>query len=358
MNIIYALLGAFSGLPAWTRWVFVGLSLAVTLGLGSFFDKKIGIILVIAIVVIGMLTAMLWPMMQRKRQERGESRGSEAREPRWTAPRETGGAARRAELAEMQRKSSLMESQPSQTPRPPAEAPVQLGLVDLCEPFFQYVCMLNRVARNPGGESMEYPPLRKVIDGLFKEMEEYAGSDVRLEAQFGKVKMPLIFFVDSMIAESRLGLAPVWNKNRIAYEMEELAGDEKFFDLLDETLKETGKEAEERLAIFYTCLGLGFTGWYTGQNEYLRKKMLDVGQRVPRELLDTQHTARVCPEAYDHLDTRNLVEPPGLKMATIAVVFAGCLLIAMAVNFYLFYDATTGLSTSLREILTHDLLRK
>ena len=358
MNVIYALLGAFSGLPAWTRWVFVGLSLAVTLGLSSFFDKRIGIIVVIAIVVIGVLIGILWPMMLRKRQERGESYGSEAREPRWTAPRQTGDAARRAELEEMQRKSSLMESRPSQSPRQPADAPAQLGLVDLCEPLFQYVCMLNRIARNPGGESMGCEPLRKVIDGMFKEMEEYAASDPRLEAQFRKVKMPLIFFVDSMIADSRLGLASTWNKNRIAYGMDELAGDEKFFDLLDEALKETGKDAEERLAIFYTCLGLGFTGWYTGQNEYLRKKMLDVGQRVPRELLDTQHTARVCPEAYEYLDTRNLVEPPGLKLATIGIVFAGCLLIAMAVNFYLFYDATTGLSTSLKEILKHDLLSK
>ena len=358
MNIIYALLGAFSGMPAWTRWVFVALSLAVTLGLSSFFDKKIGIILVVAIVVIGMVIGMLWPVMQRKRQERGGSHGSEARESRWTAPRETGGAARRAELEEMQRKSSLMESRPSQSTRPPADAPAQTSLVDICEPLFQYVCMLNRIARNPGGESMAYDALRKVIDGMFKEMEEYVADDLRLEAQFGKVKMALIFFVDSMIAESRLSLAPTWNKRRIAYEMDELAGDEKFFDLLDETLKETGREAEERLAIYYTCLGLGFTGWYTGQNEYLRKKMLDVGQRVPRELLDTQHTAKVCPEAYDYLDTRNLVEPPGLKLATIGVVFAGCLLIAMAVNFYLFYDATTGLSTSLKEILKHDLLPK
>ncbi len=358
MNIIYALLGAFSGLPAWTRWVFVALSLAVTLGVSSFFDTKIGIIIVIAIVVIGALGGMLWSVMRRKRDEGGSTWGSEAREPRWNAPRDDAGAARRSELEAMQRTSSHMESRPSQSPRQPAEAPALLGLVDLCEPLFQYVCMLNRVARNPGGEGMEYPALRKVIDGMFKEMEEYAGADLRLEAQYGKVKMPLIFFVDSMIAESRLGLASTWNKKRIAYEMEELAGDEKFFDLLDETLKETGKEAEERLAIYYTCLGLGFTGWYTGQNEYLRKKMLDVGQRVPRELLDTQHTAKVCPEAYDYLDTRNLVEPPGMKMATIGVVFAGCLLIAFAVNFYLFYDATTGLSASLKEILKHDLLPK
>ena len=167
--------------------------------------------------------------------------------------------------------------------------------------------------------------------------------------------MPLIFFVDSMLAESRLSLAPQWHKNRMAYELNELAGDEKFFDLLDETLKETGSEANERLAIFYTCLGLGFTGWYAGQPEYLRKKMLDVGSRVPRELIDTQHNAKVCPEAYEHLDTRNLVEAPGLKLATLAILFAGFFFIVMAVNFYLFRTASTGLSDSLRIILSHDL---
>ena len=50
----------------------------------------------------------------------------------------------------------------------------------------------------------------------------------------------------------------------------------KFFDLLDETLNDPSDEATERLKIFYTCLGLGFSGWYAGQSEYLRGKMLDI----------------------------------------------------------------------------------
>lgn len=238
---------------------------------------------------------------------------------------------------------------------PPAEAPPPPSLVDLCEPLFQYVCMLNRIARNPGGEGMEFESLRKLIVEMLNDTESQAEGNSRLSAQFTKVKMPLIFFVDSMIAESQLSLAPQWHKNRMAYELNELAGDEKFFDLLDETLKETGPEANERLAIFYTALGLGFTGWYAGQPEYLRKKMLDVGSRVPRELIDTAHNAKVCPEAYDHLDTRNLVEAPGLKLATFAILFAGFLCIVMAVNFYLFRTASTGLAESLRIILSHDM---
>ena len=237
---------------------------------------------------------------------------------------------------------------------PPAPSP-QLTLVDLCEPLFQYVCMLNRIARNPGGEGLEFGPLQKLVKELLDDVAQNAEAHPALRSQFEKVRVPLIFFVDSIISESKLGLAPQWNKNRLAYEFNELAGDEKFFDALDETLAEKSPEADERLAIFYTCIGLGFQGWYAGQAEYLRKKMLDLGKRIPKQFIDTQHSAWVCPEAYEHLDTRNLVEPPGLKMATMAIMFIGLLFIAMAVNFYLFRTASTGLSESLKAILVHDL---
>ena len=230
-----------------------------------------------------------------------------------------------------------------------------LDLVDMCEPLFQYVCMLNRIARNPGGEGLEFAPLQGLIKEILQDIEQNPGANDRLRAQFLKVRVPLIFFVDSMISESSLGIASQWHKSRLAYEFNELAGDEKFFDLLDETLAEKGPEADERLAIFYTCIGLGFQGWYAGQSEYLRKKMMDLAKRIPSRYIDTQHTARVCPEAYQHVDGRDLVEPPGLKVATMAICFAGLFFLALVVNFYLFHTASTGLVESLKTILSHDL---
>jgi type IV/VI secretion system ImpK/VasF family protein len=230
-----------------------------------------------------------------------------------------------------------------------------LDLVDLCEPMFQYICMLNRIARNPGGEGLEFAPLQALIKEIFQDMEQNPGANDRLRGQYQKVHVALIFFVDSMISESKLGIASQWHKNRLAYEFNELAGDEKFFDLLDETIAEKTPEADERLAIFYTCIGLGFEGWYAGQSEYLRKKMMDIGKRIPSRFIDTQHTARVCPEAYQHVDGRDLVEPPGLKVITMAIFFAGLFLVALAVNFYLFHTASTGLAESLKTILSHDL---
>lgn len=229
-----------------------------------------------------------------------------------------------------------------------------MTLPELCEPLFQYVCMVNRVARTPRGADLDFAALRETVQLAFARMEENSKAEPRLNAQYKKVEMPLIFFVDSIIAESTLPIAPQWHKSRLAYERNELAGDEKFFDLLDETLAEPGAEADERLMIFYTCLGLGFTGWYAGQPEYLRQKMNVLGKRLAGAI-DRQQTARLTPEAYENLDERDLVQPPGIKLATLGIVFAGLLLTVMVVNFYLFREASSSLAESLRQILPHDL---
>ena len=39
-------------------------------------------------------------------------------------------------------------------------------------------------------------------------------------------------------------------------------------------MKENGDDASERLAVFYVCIGLGFTGIYFKQPEFLRKTTL------------------------------------------------------------------------------------
>src|SRR5436190_11986976 len=219
-----------------------------------------------------------------------------------------------------------------------------MTLLELTEPFFQYVCRLNRVARKAGtgasGDTafltrnqaaqpgqfkagLDYAVVRSEIKGLLEEMRQKSNSDVRVAAQFQKIELPLIFFVDSMISESSLGFAGQWNQHRLAYEprYNELAGDQKFFDLFDETMKESSEDASERLAIYYTCIGLGFTGIYLGQPEYLRKMMLTIAPRI-RHLVETDQTAKICPEAYERVDTRDFVRPPSSRVALIAIIFA------------------------------------
>src|SRR5690242_11621782 len=125
-----------------------------------------------------------------------------------------------------------------------------MNLLELTEPIFQYVCRLNRLARKSGGgstgetsfiartpgsapppprmASLDYAVVRSEVKAIFEDFLARSNSDMRLSTQARKVELPLLFFVDSMIADSSLPFAAQWNQNRLAYERNELAGDEKF----------------------------------------------------------------------------------------------------------------------------------
>jgi type VI secretion system protein ImpK len=227
--------------------------------------------------------------------------------------------------------------------------------LELCEPFFRKICLLNRLGRKGGG-SLDYNSLRLEIEELFTQARQVSQEDAELRIQWQKLEMPLIFFIDSMISESGLTVAPVWNRNRIAYERKELAGDEKFFDQLDETLKDPSDEATQRLLVFYTCIGLGFMGWYGGQPEYLRGKMLDISQRI-RSAMETDKSARICPEAYQNVDIRDLVQAPALRLGGIAIVFVGLCLLVLVVEIYLFRAASLSLTDALSAIIGQEITK-
>jgi type VI protein secretion system component VasF len=225
--------------------------------------------------------------------------------------------------------------------------------LELCEPIFTKICVLNRLGRSHAG-FLDYDQLRAEIEQLLAGVKNSADPDPALKVQWQKLELPMIFFVDSMISESGLAAASTWNRTRLAYDRKELAGDEKFFDLVDETLNDPSDEASQRLLVFYTCLGLGFTGWYAGQPEYLRGKMLDISQRL-KTAMDTDKTVKLCPETYLNVDTRDLVQPPTSRLGGIAIVFAGLCLIVVMVEIYLFHTASLSLTDSLSAVGSQEI---
>jgi type VI protein secretion system component VasF len=248
-----------------------------------------------------------------------------------------------------------------------------MTLLELVEPLFQYVCRLNRVARKSGNTptggssvdtaffskgtraiSLDYSFVRNEIKGLLEELQQKASSDFRLSSQMKKMELPLTFFVDSLIAESSLPFAAEWNQNRLAYERNELAGDEKFFDLLEEELKDQSEEASERLAVFYICLGLGFMGVHFRQPELLQRTMFSIAPRI-RRWLDADEMARICPDAYEGVDTRDLTEPPNRKILVISLIFL-CLTAAAIVAYcWLYFSSKQELTSSFKAIGEHNL---
>lgn len=224
-----------------------------------------------------------------------------------------------------------------------------MNLPELCEPLFQYICRLNRSARK--GVRAEPGQVRAEIKQLFADMRSRAGADRGLSVQYERVELPLMFFVDFMVKECGGALGREWKD--LAHERNELAGDEKFFDLLDEELRESGEAAAERLAIYYTCIGLGFTGWYTGQPEHLRKKMMEIAPKI-RGLMDSDPNAKVTPEAYEHVNTADLVAPPGQRLVGVGIAVVGLVIVMFAANVTLYFQSRRELRRAVEAIVQED----
>lgn len=223
-----------------------------------------------------------------------------------------------------------------------------MTLIELCEPLLLKVCELNRMARL--GQSQTFLETRSEIKGMLDEIQQKAGSDVKLAAQAKKLELPLTFFVDSMIGTSKLKLASEWNQNRLAAERyNELAGDDRFFDLLEETINDTSDDASERLAVFYACLGLGFVGALAGQHLQLKDYLSKITPRI-RHLMDLDTKGRLCPDAYNCLDTRDLIEPPGNPLVFVFILFAFLCVSTMVVYIGMYVTATRQLDTAIDAI--------
>ncbi len=79
-----------------------------------------------------------------------------------------------------------------------------------------------------------------------------------LQQQYALIEKPLIFFIDYSIKEGGFSFSSGYSE--MARTFNEFSGDEKFFDLLNETLLR--KDDEKLSRLFFTMLGLGFDGSY------------------------------------------------------------------------------------------------
>src|SRR6266704_4654091 len=220
-----------------------------------------------------------------------------------------------------------------------------MTLLELSDPLFQYICRFNRSARKGGHHDLHQ--VRQEVKAMLAEMKGKAQGQPGMPGQYEKIDIVLMFFVDFMIKSSPISNAGDWQE--LAFDRKELAGDEKFFDLLEETLGDRSDQASERLSIYYTCMGLGFTGWYTGQPEYLRKKMLECSTRI-RSLIDSDQSSRICPESYENVDTSNLVQAPSASLVGIGIALLGLILVLLVANAYMYHNSSSELTKALEGI--------
>jgi type VI protein secretion system component VasF len=179
-------------------------------------------------------------------------------------------------------------------------------------------------------------------------MTSNAAADPKVKPLYQRVELVLMIFVDWTIKTSGLGFAPDWRDFAAAQGEEN--GDERFFDLLDDTLRDSTPQATELLGIFYTCMGLGFTGWYEGKPDHLRKRQREIAARlrVPAEI---DHASRIVPEAYEHVDTSNLIETPGASLLGIGIALACLTAVLFGANLFLYRASSRDLNRATGDIL-------
>jgi len=226
-----------------------------------------------------------------------------------------------------------------------------MKLLELYEDFFQYICCLMRAAKTAAHP--DFTRVRSEIKELLEKAARTATSDPSLAAQVSRLELPLIFFADDVIGNSRLQFAAQWAQKPLALERKETKGDERFFvQFLEEDLVNPEEDASERLAIYYVCLALGFHGNYRSHPEKILWYMEQIFPRI-RQWMDNDPRTKISDDAYRHTDVRVLTEPPSTKIAAVAVAFLFLTLSVLAVYYALYADAVKVLADSVEYIVSH-----
>ncbi|MEZ6244288.1 MAG: DotU family type IV/VI secretion system protein [Phycisphaerales bacterium] len=218
-------------------------------------------------------------------------------------------------------------------------------LAELCEPLLQYVCRLSRSARK--GVALDRGQVRADVRALLVELTAQGRDDAKLGDQFEKVRLPLTVFVDEMVGERIETLAEGWVS--LADEIEGREVEPRvFFDALEDGLSDQTPSGAERVEVLHTCLGLGFTG---GRTEGEIQGLLERTTERLRPMMDADPASRVCPEAYEHVDTSDLIQPAGRSVTGIAVALCVLLIVVIVGNAVIYRAASSELRGALQTIL-------
>jgi type VI protein secretion system component VasF len=226
------------------------------------------------------------------------------------------------------------------------------NLEELCRPVLSTFC--NYWQLNQAG----YPPtvakFREDMVAALEDAKRNAAEDTGLSREYERIERPLVFFIDFMVKEGSFPFNRDWRE--LGRNYNELSGDEKFFNLLSDALRD-GK-AQSTIPLFYTMLGLGFEGGaYIQDHGYIEKTMRECAARFPGELdIREEPIVKTAAEKRMAGSRKGRVLRPLRAALFLSVLF---LIISLIVNFTVFFDVTlsfreslTGAAAQAREIKT------
>lgn len=228
-----------------------------------------------------------------------------------------------------------------------------MTLLEICEPLFQYVCRLNRLGRKGGRTDQAI--VKSELRTIFADMRSRAEATPGMVGPYEHSEKVLMFFTDEMVLNGKVNFGGGWkplsaDPRQVGInEGAELAFEDKFWDLLDETLEDPTESAMHQLSVFYVCIGLGFAGRYEQEPETRKRKMLEISARL-RGMIDVDQAARICAAAYDNVDTRPLHISPARRLTGIVIALTVFTLAMLGGYVYFFKDAQKRLEQALIDV--------
>jgi type IV/VI secretion system ImpK/VasF family protein len=226
------------------------------------------------------------------------------------------------------------------------------SLIDICEPLFLYLCLINSEARSNNIQELTCEKVKEDIYLILEQICNTSKDDSNLSRQFLQIELILLFFADSIIYNSKLPFTDQWALNRIAYDKKEMAGDKKFFDIAEKYLKEPTLDSYEWLKIIYRCLSLGFTGIYRGKPDKIKYLMERIHIRVP-SIHKSEFNDKLFSDAYENVDMRNLRARKWLSPKRIAAIFTGLILIYLILSYFIYSSVSGKFLNLIKEVILY-----
>ncbi|MDR0556798.1 MAG: DotU family type IV/VI secretion system protein [Treponema sp.] len=226
-------------------------------------------------------------------------------------------------------------------------APVNLE--ELCRPVF--TCLCNYWQLNQAGHPPAEEKFRKDIEASLNDAKRLSSADPVLFHEYERIERPLVFFIDFMVKEGCFPFNREWRE--LGRNYNELSGDEKFFNLLEEALIDN--KAYSAIPLFYTMLGLGFDGAYAQDRLFIEKTMNDCAAKIP-ESLDIREEPIVTVETKKRISgskRRQVLRPLRMVMALSILLLVFSLVFNFAVFFKttrFFRESLSGAALRVREI--------
>lgn len=217
-----------------------------------------------------------------------------------------------------------------------------MTLIELCEPLMQYMCRVNRSAHK--GLPMDPAQVRADVRQLMQEIATKA-QRAGMSENFERTRKALHTFIDATV----MGVGGLLGTQWKAMRLEPESAMQDFFDQVEKALGDPDDDATERLAVYYHCIGLGLVGPHAEDTEALRRMMAKMQARL-RGRMDVDPAARICPEAYEALNTSNLIEPPARSMIPMVIALVGTVIVLAVANVLFFRHASSDLSSALTDI--------